>query len=907
MSTNKVNSGSQVKQASSHNEKLFEKFIRQFETDAAENLTHTLIGHPFKKYIIPDDRLEEFYGLYDQASKSKNYHMTEQRAATSPLLIDLDFKHSVENHGRHYTIKMIKKIINLYNKFIEEYVDFEGYEQNELLEVFVFEKPAPDLHEGKGRVSDGVHIMYPYLCLSHKLAHKIRESVIAKTRKKEYFKDMPLLNDLNDVFDKGVVDKVNWCLYGSSKPAGSIYKLTHIYAINDGKLVDVYNDKIKEIADNLSEVLSVRKFNNDEIVPAKKNILVEDKVLAIEDKPAKSAKQNMSIEDKLIAVAKEVLEEKKNNNDPIADLDTVKTLCGMLSRERASVQYDWIRVGWCLHNISVNLLDLWIEFSKRTTIKNQFKPGECEKLWRNFKDEGYTIKSLYHWARCDNPAEYAEFKESIKSKLVKKNIDCSHFDMASILHGMYRDVYVCVSFRHNSWFEFKDHKWSDVEGATTLYNKISTELVNMYLKLIRDNSNEALQSEDQEQRNALFKKNDVNQKIINRLKDASFKEGIMKECRHLFFNDKFLEKLDENRDLLCFTNGVLDLTDGNVHFRAGMPDDYISLCTNIPYVKFDPNHETIKDIFAYMEQVHIDKEMRDYVWLLLSSFLQGHTPDEKMHLCTGTGANSKSKLIEIVASAMGDYAITLPIQLLTGKRSASNAASPEVARSKGRRFGIFQEPEENDKIQVGLMKELTGGDKIMARALFKEPVEFKPQFKLLLTCNKLPDIPSNDGGTWRRLRVIQFKSRFVDNPDPKDKYQFEKDDGFSQKVEKNQWKKYFMSILVEKFVEYKKNKLIEPEEVTRFTNNYRATSDVYLEFINDRFEKTDSKKDAISINDMFSRFREWFKETYSDKKVPVKKELTDYMKAKFAEEIKNGHIIGYTYKENEGMDQLDNL
>ena len=39
------------------------------------------------------------------------------------------------------------------------------------------------------------------------------------------------------------------------------------------------------------------------------------------------------------------------------------------------------------------------------------------------------------------------------------------------------------------------------------------------------------------------------------------------------------------------------------------------------------------------------------------------------------------------------------------------------------RLVVMQEPEADENIGVGLMKELTGNDKIM-RGLYKEPVEF---------------------------------------------------------------------------------------------------------------------------------------------------------------------------------------
>ena len=69
------------------------------------------------------------------------------------------------------------------------------------------------------------------------------------------------------------------------------------------------------------------------------------------------------------------------------------------------------------------------------------------------------------------------------------------------------------------------------------------------------------------------------------------------------------------------------------------------------------------------------------------------------------GGNGKSKILELFELCFGDYCCKLPITIITRARGGGEAASP-VARTKGKRFACLQEPEANESINVGLMKEL---------------------------------------------------------------------------------------------------------------------------------------------------------------------------------------------------------
>ena len=64
-----------------------------------------------------------------------------------------------------------------------------------------------------------------------------------------------------------------------------------------------------------------------------------------------------------------------------------------------------------------------------------------------------------------------------------------------------------------------------------------------------------------------------------------------------------------------------------------------------------------------------------------------------------------------------------------------------MAKTKGKRFVVFEETENTDQIYVGKMKAYSGGVKIQARKLHKDVIEFYPQFKMFMLVNKLVIIP----------------------------------------------------------------------------------------------------------------------------------------------------------------------
>ena len=833
--------------------------------------THVSMGDMHMgKFNLDKSAIKEFNKIYFEAiDYGVEFHIAEKPKEYGPLLVDIDMEFPVDDYKsntRLYNSNLVLDVIGAYRESINKYLDLNSNE----LQVCLIEKPKPTIKPSL--IKDGFHLIFNNICANTKLRHIIRNNAVELLKNND--KLTKFINSVDKIVDKAVVSTNCWLMYGSRKKDGQLYKLTKIYDYENAEI------NLPEKGNNIVNMFSIQhKLWKEENAHAYLEHVDDD---FIDNEFKKYDKYNSTQRSQPTEF--HVSENKED------EIRRATFLVSLLDDQRAKDFDSWMRIGWALHNVDISLISVWNEFSKKSS---KFKNGECEKAWYKMRDEGLTIRSLMLWAEQDNYTKYHQFIASEFNDVLNKSLDGSSYFVAKALYTKYMDRFVCTSLKFNQWYEFRNHRWYPVPKGYTLQKEISESFANEYYKLISKHSLKATQLSGPERDDAQ-KKVEKTQSIIRQLMNITFKDKIMRECENLFFDSEFEKKLDENYDLIGFNNGVYDLVNGE--FREGRPDDYISQTTGNDYFEFHNNNPYADKMFKFLKEILPNDDVRKYFLLTLATCVSGHNKEEKMHLVTGSGSNGKSLLFNLVQLALGEYYLSCPITIITRKRGQSNQASPELLRLKGARCGCFQETDEGERLNVGIMKEITGNDSFMVRGLFADPIEIKPQIKFFLACNQKPEVPSTDGGTWRRLRVIDFNSKFVETPSKSNEFLI--DNMLKQKIK--DWAPLFASYLIYLYInEYKKMAyLSEPDAVKYSTNSYKMENDYYTEFFIQKLVFTNNRKDFITTQSMWDTFKAWFKLVHEHQKAPSQNELFKFLVDKIGEIRNNTRWAGYKFSDS---------
>lgn len=591
-------------------------------------------------------------------------------------------------------------------------------------------------------------------------------------------------------------------------------------------------------------------------------------------------------------------------------LKSAAWLVDMLSPDRATPYDTWIRVGICLRNmgrienlpdirrgtirekmsddheiiVDNGMYNLWVVFSRKSP--RYVEGAETREDWyskywlafssRSSSDAMLKRPSLRLWARHDSPERFVKFLEKDERAEMNRVINGggTHVDLAGFARLLYGDTFICADIKANEWYEYQQsyHRFIKSDSATTLRGKLSTEIRGKFAakldSLIREITEEirgvrtenaqldpdgnpvAMAGELPKTKSPL---DDSRVKTVNRiissLATTKFLNDVLTECKHKFYEtyrNEFLEKIDTNKNLLGFNNGVLDLT--TCTFRAGRPDDMITKTTGYDYIDYDEDSEKVQMIYDIYRKIYTSPSVREYTWAIMATNLRGENWRQEVYFLNGTGANGKSLNILWLSKALGDYAVKGNVTLLTDKRSGAQSASPEIAKLKGARFVHMEEPEDSasTKINHSLLKELSGGGTLTGRALYGQPITFPISFRIWFACNEFPEITSEDA-TWRRLRAIEHLSRFLprDRPIADPEFQFHRKEELMSEDFVKDYRGAMMSILVHYYKKYwmdshadevEKKPFHEPDEVKKFCLEIRKRNDVISQRFDDLFE-----------------------------------------------------------------------
>jgi putative DNA primase/helicase len=291
--------------------------------------------------------------------------------------------------------------------------------------------------------------------------------------------------------------------------------------------------------------------------------------------------------------------------------------------------------------------------------------------------------------------------------------------------------------------------------------------------------------------------------------------------------------------LCTVTNGTLDLQTGRL--RPQSPKDMI---TKLAPVVYDPS-ASCPNWFEFLDMIMLGRQsLIGFLKRAFGSCLTGITSDKAMFILHGPGGdNGKSTMVEVMEMVLGDYARRTPVETFLKRREGT--IPNDVARLRGARFVWAAENDRGVRLAESLIKEMTGGDRMVARFMRGEFFEFMPAFKIWFATNHKPTI-RGDAAIWRRLKLIPFEYVI---PKEKQKRRHEVVDMFRKELSG------ILNWAVEGCLEWHRDGLGVPDEVVKATREYEVEQDTFSTFLEEKCVVVPTAR-VLSIT-LYREYRAW--------------------------------------------------
>ena len=424
----------------------------------------------------------------------------------------------------------------------------------------------------------------------------------------------------------------------------------------------------------------------------------------------------------------------------------------------------------------------------------------------------------------ENPLRYAlshifDAEKKDKEYPIRSYDDTGNADRFIDRYGhLYKHSYIT-----NKFYIYDGQKWKvDDRGAIR-------KLIDEMIESIKNEK--VLHSEDVTEEEA----REAFQKYYKKTRGTQSKKNIMNELMHR--KTVTPDEFDKDDMLLNVANGYIDLTsrelykhDINKMFSQIANTDYSEKMQPAVWLDF------LNDIFAG------DKAVIRYIQKALGYSLTGSTREQVMFILFGKGRNGKSIFVETIAEILGDYSNNMQAKSLMVKKNDN--VNTDIARLSKARFVTSSEPNEGFRFDEGLIKQITGGDKVTARFLYAEEFEYTPKFKIWVSTNHKPIIRGTDDGIWRRLVLIPFDVQIPEEKVDKDlKYKLLRE------------APAILNWMAEGAYMWMKEGLELPEKLKDAGQTYRTEMDVVEQFIQEKCKRAEDVRETGKA--LYEEYKKW--------------------------------------------------
>lgn len=533
---------------------------------------------------------------------------------------------------------------------------------------------------------------------------------------------------------------------------------------------------------------------------------------------------------------------------------------------------DWLAVGFALHSVGPDLIDVWDEWSSDSS---KYNLGDCESRWLGFdQGGGVTLGTFFKYAYDQGWTPQTALIDIVRShpgtstELVKTMVElCYHMSVGPML-------------MEEVVKEVKKITGSSIKAIRTAWN--------YELGLLLGEAGEG-------DENLELTHSEIVDVFITQLK-AEYPPAVVANAECLWYYSKnYWHSADRDmvggkvarqfsKQKFCKTGAQYS----QIAKHAVSADMKPRFFSNAP-----DGAATLDGFYRILEDGKIEKEpnMPEHRqrWLIPAEPNKGKMPLFDSLLRNALGHDiAQMKLLQQVFGAVIFNKLSISYQkavIFYGEASTGKSVLIDVLRAlfpeertttiSPEKFGseynlaslansalnTYEELPDAKSISSPEFKALVSGGKMMGRPIFGKPVEFRARASHVFSSNYLPTTNEVDAAFFRRWILFDFKNP-VKGGDP----------DFTSKIIKQelgqifQWGIDGMKSLI------KDNGFAESSSNELLMQRWTRTSNIVLEFIHDpEYILLGDEAHRVKRSELFTVFKEWCR--YHDRKAIMKGEF----------------------------------